>query len=258
MLDAAQRIRLWPPETVRLVQQLSKLEPGGIFSTGIENSDPWVGEMRRDQIREAFDFRLNWRQRLRNIKSLGIDWVRFGEGYSFVHLGPEQFNFDLTDKVVAECETLGINFIADFLHFGLPAWLHAACPATPFFQNPTFPEHFARYAAAFARRYPYLRYFTPVNEPYFTIRSSAKEGRWNEHIAADEDDDRAYVRGCANIARAAILRVAKSSVFGTRSSVRTSRSSFKMIVCRKPTRRAAAVAPAKRAALTCAAWCHRI
>lgn len=202
----ATRIRgLWPEETVRLVRKLQGIAPRGIFSTGIENSDPWISDVRRDQLREAHDFRRHWAQRLQTIKDLGLDWVRFGEGYSFAHPAPDTFDFDLTDRVVRHCDEIGLHFIADFLHFGLPEWLHAATPNTPFFQNPRFPEGFAHYAAAFTRRYPTVRYFTIVNEPYFTARASAKDGSWNEHIVAPGHDDRAFVRAVANIARAAIL-----------------------------------------------------
>jgi hypothetical protein len=196
---------LWPDETLRLTRKLSQIAPQGIFSTGIENSDPWVLEERRDQLREAFDFRENFASRLQNIKALGISWVRFGEGYSFVHPQREIFDFRLTDQVVAQCRELGLTLIADLLHFGLPAWLHAETPATPFFQNALFPQEFARYAAAFTRRYPSVRYFSLVNEPYFTARASAKDGLYNERILAEGMDDRAYVRAVANIAQAAIL-----------------------------------------------------
>lgn len=196
---------LWPAETLRVTQLLNALAPHGIFSTGIENSDPWVAGERRDQIREAHDFRQNFEGRLENIKALGIEWLRFGEGYSFVHTGPGAFNFALTDKVIAKCQQLGLHFIIDLLHFGLPEWLHAASPETPFFQNPNFPVAFAEYVRAFTLRHPQVQYFTLVNEPYFTARSSARNGRFNEAILAEGNDDRAYVRATANIAKAAIL-----------------------------------------------------
>ena len=37
-----------------------------------------------------------------------------------------------------------------------------------------------------ARRYPWVRYFTPVNEIYVTARLSAKEGLWNEQLSTDQ------------------------------------------------------------------------
>jgi beta-glucosidase/6-phospho-beta-glucosidase/beta-galactosidase len=54
-------------------------------------------------------------------------------------------------------QTSGIEVMADLCHFGVPSWLGG-------FQDPAFPVLFAQYARAFARRYPWVRYFTPVNE----------------------------------------------------------------------------------------------
>jgi hypothetical protein len=196
----------WPESTERLVHELrSAGAEHGIFCTGIENSDPVVDGIRRNQLKEAYDFYENWESRLTRIRDLGITWLRFGEGYSQVHMGPGQYNFSLTDKVLEKCDTLGITVIADLLHFGLPAWIHEATPEQPYFQNEAFPEVFAGYAREFARRYPSIKYFTPVNEPSVTAALSAQAGLWNEQLASQGSNDRAHVRATANIARAAIL-----------------------------------------------------
>ena len=52
-------------------------------------------------------------------------------------------------------------------------------------QNPDFPEHFGRYAAAFAKRYPWVWLYTPVNEMYVTAKMSALEGTWNEQLRSE-------------------------------------------------------------------------
>ena len=57
---------------------------------------------------------------------------------------------------MAEIHRLKITPIVDLLHFGLPDWMGD-------FQNPEMPLHFANYAGAFARRYPWVRGYTPVN-----------------------------------------------------------------------------------------------
>lgn len=196
----------WPQSTLRLMEELNNTGiEHGWFCTGIENSDPFVDGVRRNQLREAHDFYRNWEERLERIRSLGITWLRFGEGYSSVHLGPGCFNFDLTDKVLGKCNDLGITVIADLLHFGLPEWIHAENPDQPFFQNPRFPEVFAEYVRAFVRRYPFIRYYTPVNEPSVAAALSAYSGLWNEQLSSHGGDDRYYVRAIANIARATIL-----------------------------------------------------
>lgn len=180
------------------------LSTRGIFLTGIEASDPVVDGVRRDQLREAHDFLVHGGERLRNIRRLGIRWLRFGVPYSQVHLGPDQYDWQIWDRVVDACAELGIEILADVVHFGLPAWLHADAPEQPYWQNTSMPEQVAAYAAALARRYPSLRYFTPVNEPFITAWFSGRIGLWNEQIARPWTDDRAFVRAAANTARLSI------------------------------------------------------
>lgn len=207
------------PEETEVSQVLEKAKPvldpdvkelvlkfpvEGIFLTGIESSDPWVDGKRRDQLLEADNFYVNYARRLENIRSLGIKWVRFGPSYSKSHVGPEKFDFVLSDAVMAKCQTLDIEIIADFLHFGLPEWLHKENPDEPFFQNLDFPKHFISYVKSFVKRYPQVKYFTLVNEPFITAFFSAKIGIWNEQRRSSWSDDKNFVRAIYNIARAVI------------------------------------------------------
>ena len=193
----------WSAETTRIMN----LMPGqGIFHTGIESSDPFAEGVRRNQLKEAHDFYTNFEQRLERIAGLGIKWLRFGVPYSTAHLGPGQYDFDFFEKVLRKCEQLGITILADLLHFGLPEWLHAEDTLRPFFQNPKFPEHFADYVESFAKRFPEIKFYTLVNEPFVTANFSAKMGVWNEAKPnPDWHDDREFVQAIANIAKAAIL-----------------------------------------------------
>ncbi len=189
-------------QTRRLLREL----PGqGIFMTGIESSDPWVDNRRRNQLKEAHDFYEHYQQRLRNIKELGVNWLRFGLPYSEAHPAPRVYEFTMFEKVEAECRSLGITLVADMLHFGLPEWMHAGNPDAPFFQNPNFPELFAEYAKVFAERFPEVRYFTVVNEPFVTAHFSAKLGIWNEKLVGLGNNNSAFIRAICNIAKAAVL-----------------------------------------------------
>src|SRR5205814_1778139 len=69
--------------------------------------------------------------------------------------------------------------IMDLCHFGVPDWLES-------FQNPEFPRHFAEYAHAFAERYPWVRFYTPINEMYIAAQFSAFYGWWNERLASHQ------------------------------------------------------------------------
>lgn len=186
-------------------QVVAQFPSQGVFLTGIESSDPWIDGTRRNQLKEAHDFYAHYTPRLNNIASLGIQWLRFGPAYSESHRGIDSFDFSFSDKVIRECQRLGIELIADLLHFGLPRWLHEGREDTPFFQNPAFPELFASWAETFTKRYPHIRYFTVVNEPYITAYFSAKIGIWNEQLRSEWHDDRYFVTAVKHIAKAAIL-----------------------------------------------------
>jgi hypothetical protein len=176
-----------------------------MFLTGIESSDPMIDGVRRDQLREAHDFTVHGHTRLQNIRRLGIRWLRFGPPYSGVHLGPNAFDWRTWDFTVEACSRLGLHIIADLVHFGLPDWLHAGTPSHAYWQNPSMPEQVATYAEALVRRYPDVRCFTPVNEPFVTAWMSARLGVWNEQISRPWTDDHAFVRAAANAARAMIV-----------------------------------------------------
>ena len=69
------------------------------------------------------------------------------------------------------------------------------------FQNPDWPELFAEYAAAFAKRFPWVRFYTPVNEIFVAATFSAQYGWWNERLASD----RAFVTALKHLCQANVL-----------------------------------------------------
>ena len=111
-----------------------------------------------------------------------------------IHRGPGQYDWAFLDEVAAEMQRLGIVPIMDLCHFGLPDWLQN-------FQNPEAPHALADYARAFARRYPWVRLYTPVNEMYVCAKLSALEGLWNEQCK----DERAFVTAVRHLAKANVL-----------------------------------------------------
>jgi beta-glucosidase len=62
---------------------------------------------------------------------------------------------------------------------------------------------FASYAGAFARRYPWIRHFTPVNEIFVCASFSALRGWWNEC----ETSEASFVRAMRNLCMAHELAV---------------------------------------------------
>ncbi|MFC4454815.1 family 1 glycosylhydrolase [Deinococcus sonorensis] len=151
--------------------------PGNfMFATGIECSYPTIqnGRVRRDQLAECGHYE-HWQQDLHLVKDLGLKYLRYGLPYHRMHLGPGRYDWDFADQVMAEMRRLDLVPILDLLHFGVPDWLGN-------FQNPELPLHFEAYAGQVAARYPWVRYYTPVNEIYVTARTSGQDGLWNEQL----------------------------------------------------------------------------
>jgi hypothetical protein len=180
-----------------------------MFATGIENSAPTIdgGRTRRDQMAELGHY-ARWREDLALVKELGCDALRYGPQLHATLRGDGHHDWTFADETFAEVRRLGITPIVDLCHFGVPDWIGD-------FQNPDLPALFAAYAGAFARRFPWVQLYTPVNEMFITAVFSAKYGWWNEQ----RHDDRSYVTAIRNIVRAnvlamqAILRVRPDAIF---------------------------------------------
>lgn len=166
-----------------------------LFATGIECSYPMIdnGRTRRDQLEECGHYKF-WRQDIQLVKELGLKVLRYGLPYYKVNYAQGKYDWSFADEVMNEIKKCGITPILDLLHFGLPSWLGN-------FQNPEFPIHFADYAAEVSKRYPWVRYYTPVNEIYVTAKKSAKEGIWNEQMK----DDKSFVNALKHSVAASIL-----------------------------------------------------
>jgi beta-glucosidase/6-phospho-beta-glucosidase/beta-galactosidase len=183
-----------------------------MFATGIENSYPSIilpdGKRKRvDEMEKAFHYD-NWQRDLDLVKEIGIDYLRYGPPYYKVHLAPGKYDWDFTDMVFNRMKEMGITPIVDLCHFGVPDWLDN-------FQNPDFPAHFAEYAGAFAARFPYLQYYTPVNEIFIAAMFSAQYGWWNECLRSDKTFVTALKHLCkANVmAMHEILKVQPDATF---------------------------------------------
>jgi dTDP-4-dehydrorhamnose reductase len=74
----------------------------------------------------------------------------------------------------------GVEPIAGLLH-------HGSGPAFTNLEDPAFPSLFASYAAKTAKQFPWLKYYTPVNEPLTTARFSGLYGYWFPHKKTDRD-----------------------------------------------------------------------
>jgi len=183
-----------------------------IFATGIENSYPTIQLpdgtiMRVDEMKKAGHYEL-WKEDFQLVKELGIEFLRYGPPYYATHIAPGKYDWSFADETFTRLKELNIIPIVDLCHFGVPHWIEN-------FQNTDWPQYFAEYAQAFATRFPYIQFYTPVNEIYIAATFSAQFGWWNERLTSDK----AFVTALKNLCKAnvlamhAILKVQPKAVF---------------------------------------------
>lgn len=144
-----------------------------LFATAIDNACPLDSRgIRVDQMDRSGHY-ARWEEDFELVRSLGVGGLRYGPAYYRTHIGPDHFDWDVVEEPMQALETSGLTVIAELCRFGVPGWLGG-------FQDPAFPVLFAEYARAFARRYPWIRHFTPVSEIFLAARMSGLEGEWNE------------------------------------------------------------------------------
>lgn len=168
-----------------------------MFATGIENSYPtieWKGKtIRQDEMAKTKHYE-RWRDDFRLLQELGIEYLRYGPPYFSTHTGPGQYDWGFADETFRALRDQNVTPIVDLCHFGVPDWIGN-------FQNPDWPKLFADYAQAFARRFPWVRFYTPVNEIYIAATYSAQFGWWNERLKTD----RAFVNALKHLCQANVM-----------------------------------------------------
>ncbi len=165
---------------------------GFLFATGIECSYPTIdgGRWRHDQMEASGHYR-HWRKDFEIAAELGITHLRYGPPLHLISIGPGRYDWSFTDAAMPALRKLGIEPIVDLCHFGVPDWLEN-------FQNPQVPQALCDYALAFAQRYSWVRFYTPVNEMFVCAKLSALDGVWNEQCR----DERSFVRAVTHLAKA--------------------------------------------------------
>ena len=171
-----------------------EVDRGFVAGTGIECSAPIIaGGIRMDELAKTGHYE-HVETDIRMVRELGVRYLRYGIPIHLANPAPGVFDWTFTDRAMTAMQDEGIEPIVDLLHFGLP-------DDVPGFGDTAFPDRFAGFVAAFADRFPWARYYTPVNEPLITALFSAKLGYWNERAS----DDRSFVRAMLNVARCAVL-----------------------------------------------------
>jgi beta-glucosidase len=166
----------------------------GLESTFIAQEGP--GARRLDEY-ELTQHYTHWRQDLELAAGIGFDHIRYGVPWYRVEPAPGRFDWTFTDLVVPAMFELGLEPIIDLVHYGCPLWLDQQ------FAHRSYPQRVAAYAEAFARRYPRVRCYTPLNEPFVCADLTGYEGRWPPHLTGDAG----FVQIATAVARGIVLTV---------------------------------------------------
>lgn len=143
---------------------------------GIECTINRVGDVYKDQLAQADHYTRSGD--LSHIARLGLRRIRYPVLWEFHECGGETNNWLWTRKQLEFIRAANITPIAGLLHHG------SGPPGTDLLDK-AFPEKFAEYAGKVATCFPWLEYYTPINEPLTTARFSGLYGFWYPHHASE-------------------------------------------------------------------------
>ncbi|MDX2230916.1 MAG: family 1 glycosylhydrolase [Leptolyngbyaceae cyanobacterium bins.349] len=127
--------------------------------------------------------------------ALGIQAIRYPVLWERIAPdGLEQADWLWSDQRLSYLDDLGIRPIVGLVH-------HGSGPHHTHLLDPAFPTKLAQFAAAVAKRYPWLEYYTPVNEPLTTARFSGLYGHWYPH----RRDDQSFLTALLHQCKAVVL-----------------------------------------------------
>jgi dTDP-4-dehydrorhamnose reductase len=160
---------------------------------GLECTVARIGDEFRDQSRETgHSDRLD---DLDAIAALGIRTLRYPVLWETISPDcPDRAIWSWHDARLQRLRDYGIRPIAGLVH-------HGSGPRYTNLLDPAFPELLAAHATRVAERYPWIEYYTPVNEPLTTARFSALYGHWYPHARCY----RTFLRALLNECRATVL-----------------------------------------------------
>jgi dTDP-4-dehydrorhamnose reductase len=169
---------------------------------GIECTVNRVGDAFHNQMRmSGHDSRASDLYRFRQ---LGIKTLRFPVLWE-LHApnDPRIIDWGWADQRLNLARELGLQPIVGFLH-------HGSGPIYTNLLDPEFSEKLEVFAEAFARRFPWVTRYTPINEPLTTARFSGLYGHWYPHLRNEAAFLRMLVNECRAVGRS--MQVIRSLV----------------------------------------------
>lgn len=162
------------------------------FWGGIECTINRVGDSYFDQLQHAG---LYEKPHIEALADLGIKKVRFPILWEKHQPYPEaQIDWHWTDQQLTFLKAHHIDVIAGLVH-------HGSGPAFTNMLDENFPALLAAYAKQVAQKFPWIEYYTPVNEPLTTARFSGLYGIWYPHCS----DDRSFLMMLLHELKATVL-----------------------------------------------------
>jgi dTDP-4-dehydrorhamnose reductase len=132
---------------------------------------------------------------IRKFASLGFKALRYPVLWEKHSPEPDTvINWNYSKQKLEEIRDAGIKPIVGLVH-------HGSGPQHTDFYNSTFATGLAEYATKLATQFPWIEYYTPVNEPLTTARFCGLYGHWYPHGTSTEQFLKILIAEC----RATIL-----------------------------------------------------
>lgn len=121
------------------------------------------------------------------IADLGVKALRYPVIWERLHPSPgHAIDWSGTETALHALQARNIATIAGLVH-------HGSGPRYADLLNPSFAPALASYAGQVARKFPWIEYYTPVNEPLTTARFTCLYGLWFPHRRSDQAFTQALV-----------------------------------------------------------------
>jgi dTDP-4-dehydrorhamnose reductase len=166
------------------------------------NPEVWGGvECTINRVNNTFNDQLEHSQHyyrkgdLQAIAGLGIKKIRYPILWEKHQPSKESvIDWSWVEQQLTTLKENNIEVIGGLLH-------HGSGPAFTNLLDPEFPSLLATYAQKVAEKFPWINYYTPVNEPLTTARFSGLYGIWYPHTR----DDRSFLQMLVNEIKATVL-----------------------------------------------------
>jgi dTDP-4-dehydrorhamnose reductase len=176
-------------ENKKCLQMKNRLSKSGVdIWGGIECTYNRVNDTYMDQLDRAGHYTRN--DDLERIAALGIKMLRYPIIWE-KHAPQKDTLIDWTfsEQRINELKKLKVEPIAGLVH-------HGSGPSYASFFDGSFEEGLAKFASQVAAKFPFINYYTPVNEPLTTARFCGLYGHWYPHGKSDKEFYQVLISEC--------------------------------------------------------------